>query len=69
MHLSIPKNWTASDLSALAEEICRYNNSPQVEPVLRCTSDSTLANDEVEVTLVVPKFDFGWQLEQRWKKK
>lgn len=68
MHINMPVSWTLDDLTALVKEVCRYNNRPDVEPVLRCTSEASLLGDEVEVILVVPKFDFGWKIGQGFKK-
>lgn len=68
MHINMPMKWTLDDLSNLVKEVCRYNNRPDVEPVLRCTSEASLADDEVEVAFVVPKFDFGWTIGKGFSK-
>ena len=67
LHINMPNSYTTADMSAVAAEICRYNNSPQVEPALRCTFDPELPDGEIEVTIVVPKLDLNWHFEQMMK--
>ncbi len=68
LHINMPSSNSISDLQAIVLEICECKNCMKNVPALRCTTDSTLADDEVEVTIVVPIFDLGWQLDNMWKK-
>ncbi len=68
LHVNMPMNYTVSDMADLVREICDFNKSPHIEPALRCTNDVTLAEDEVEITIVVPKYDLGSQLDLIWSK-
>ena len=68
LHINMPSSNTISDLQAIVLEICECKNCMKNVPALRCTTDSTLADDEVEITIVVPVFDLGWQLDNMWKK-
>lgn len=68
LHINMPSSNSISDLQAIVLEICECKNCMKNVPALRCTTDSTLADDEVEVTIVVPVFDLGWQLDNMWKK-
>lgn len=68
LHINMPSSNTISDLQAIVLEICECKNCMKNVPALRCTTDNTLADDEVEVTIVVPVFDLGWQLDNMWKK-
>ena len=67
LHINLPTNYSISDLQSIVMEICECKNSMKNAPALRCTTDSTLADDEVEITIVVPVFDLGWQLNNMWK--
>ena len=68
LHINMPSSNSISDLQAIVLEICECKNCMKNVPALRCTTDSALADDEVEVTIVVPIFDLGWQLDNMWKK-
>ena len=68
LHINMPENYTADDMINVAAEICEYNNSPKVEPALRCTFDSEMPESEIEVTIVVPKLDLSWHFERMLKK-
>ena len=67
LHINMPQSYSADDMTNVAADVCQVNNSPQVEPVLRCTCDPTLSDDEIEVTIVVPKFDLNWHFGKMWK--
>ncbi|MBO5955662.1 MAG: hypothetical protein J6Q10_02550 [Clostridia bacterium] len=68
LHISLPESGTIGDLKALVLEICETESRAKNVPALSCTNDPTLAEDEVEVCLVVPVFDFGWQISNMWTK-
>ncbi len=68
LHINLPQNDTLQDLQSVVLEICENKNCMKNAPALRCTNDPTLGDDEVEVTIVVPVFDLGWQLDQMWQK-
>ena len=68
LHINMPSSNSISDLQAIVLEICECKNCMKNVPALRCTTDSSLADDEVEITIVVPVFDLGWQLDNMWKK-
>lgn len=68
LHINMPSSNSISDLQAIVLEICECKHCMKNVPALRCTTDGTLADDEVEVTIVVPIFDLGWQLDNMWKK-
>lgn len=67
LHINMPASNSISDLQSIVMDICECKNCMKNAPALRCTTDSTLADDEVEVTIVVPVFDLGWQLDNMWK--
>lgn len=67
LHINMPSSSSISDLQAIVMEICECKNCMKNAPALRCTTDSTLAAGEVEITIVVPVFDLGWQLDNMWK--
>lgn len=68
LHINLPESGTIGDLKSLVLEMCESEGRVKNAPALSCTNDPTLAEDEVEVCLVVPVFDFGWQISNMWKK-
>lgn len=66
LHVNMPMNYTVSDMAELVKEICDFNKSPHIEPALRCTNDSNLREDEVEITIVVARYKLERQLDQIW---
>ena len=63
LHINMPESYTMTDMTDVASEICKYNNSPKVEPLLRCTFDPQMPDGEIEVIIVVPKLDLSWHFE------
>ncbi len=68
LHINMPSSYSISDLQSIVMEVCECKNCMKNAPALRCTTDTTLANNEVEITIVVPVFDLGWQLDNMWIK-
>ncbi len=67
LHINMPESYTAEDMTDVAAVVCKYNNSPKVEPALRCTFDPCLGETEIEVTIVVPKLELNWHFERMMK--
>ncbi len=68
LHINMPISNSISDLQSIVMDICECKNCLKNAPALRCTTDSSLSDNEVEITIVVPVFDLGWQLDNMWKK-
>ncbi|MBQ7959736.1 MAG: hypothetical protein IJ285_00780 [Clostridia bacterium] len=57
LHINMPTSGSLSDLQGIMNEVCTGKNCGSEPPVLRCTTDKTLEENEVEVTVVVPVFN------------
>lgn len=67
LHINMPESYTHEDMTDVAAEICKYNQSPKIEPALRCTFDPEIKDGEIEITIVVPKIDLNWHFEKMMK--
>lgn len=57
LHINMPTSGSLSDLQEIMNEVCAGKNCGSEPPVLRCTTDGILDENEVEVTIVVPVFN------------
>ena len=69
LHINMPESYSVNDMTAITTEVCKANQNPRIEPVFRCTCDSSLSADMVEVTIIVPKFDLNWHFGKMWNKQ
>ena len=66
LHINMPESYSVDDMTDVAADVCKVNNSPQVEPVIKCTCDAGLEGNNIEVTVIVPKFDLTWHFGKMW---
>ncbi len=57
LHINMPNHYSLADLQGIMQEVCSGKNCGTEPPVLRCTTDKILEDDEIEVTVVVPVFN------------